>query len=122
MSSIQVFNTLTGKKEEFVPINGNKVSLYSCGPTVYDSSHLRHARKEIVWDVIQRYLRFKGYDVTYVRNITDIDDKIINRAKELKIRPDQLARHYLYEFWADMYASMWRRRTSSRARPSICSK
>ncbi len=104
MSSIQVFNTLTGKKEEFVPLNGNKVSLYACGPTVYDSSHLGHARKEIVWDVIQRYLRFAGYQVTFVRNITDIDDKIINRAKELKIRPDQLARHFLYEFWADMHA------------------
>lgn len=104
MSSIQVFNTLTNKKEEFVPISGNKVNLYACGPTVYDSSHLGHARMAIVWDVIQRYLRFKGFDVTFVRNITDIDDKIINRAKELNIRPDQLARHYLYEFWADMYA------------------
>lgn len=104
MSSIQVFNTLSGKKEDFVPIDGNKVSLYACGPTVYDSSHLGHARKEIVWYVIQRYLRFAGYQVTFVRNITDIDDKIINRSKELKVRPDQLARHYLYEFWADMYA------------------
>jgi len=102
--SIQVFNTLTGKKEEFVPVEPGKVSLYACGPTVYDSSHLGHARKEIVWDVIQRYLRFAGYKVTFVRNITDIDDKIINRSKELNIRPDQLARHYLYEFWQDMDA------------------
>lgn len=102
--SIQVFNTLTNKKEEFVPIDGNKVSLYACGPTVYDSSHLGHARMAVVWDVIQRYLRFAGYDVTFVRNITDIDDKIINRSKELGIRPDQLSRHYLYEFWADMHA------------------
>lgn len=102
--SIQVFNTLTNKKEEFVPISGNTVSLYACGPTVYDSSHLGHARMAIVWDVIQRYLRFAGYKVTFVRNITDIDDKIINRSKELNIRPDQLARHFLYEFWADMYA------------------
>ncbi len=102
--SIQVFNTLTGKKEEFVPVEAGKVKLYACGPTVYDSSHLGHARKEIVWDVIQRYLRFAGYQVTFVRNITDIDDKIINRSKELNIRPDQLARHYLFEFWADMYA------------------
>lgn len=102
--SIQVFNTLTNKKEEFVPVEAGKVKLYSCGPTVYDSSHLGHARKEINWDVIQRYLRFAGYQVTYVRNITDIDDKIINRSRELNIRPDQLARHYLYEFWADMNA------------------
>lgn len=104
MSPIQVFNTLTNKKEEFVPINGKKVSLYACGPTVYDSSHLGHARMAVVWDVIQRYLRFAGYEVTFVRNITDIDDKIINRSKELGIRPDQLSRHYLYEFWADMHA------------------
>ena len=102
--SIQVFNTLTGKKEEFVPQEAGKVKLYACGPTVYDSSHLGHARMAIVWDVIQRFLRFAGYEVTFVRNITDIDDKIINRSKELNIRPDQLARHYLYEFWADMYA------------------
>lgn len=102
--SLQVFNTLSNKKEEFVPIDGKTVRMYACGPTVYDSSHLGHARMAIVWDVIQRYLRFIGYQVTFVRNITDVDDKIINRAKELGISPDQLSRQYTFEFWRDMYA------------------
>lgn len=102
--SLQVFNTLSNKKEEFVPIDGKNVRMYACGPTVYDSSHLGHARMAIVWDVIQRYLRSVGYNVTFVRNITDVDDKIINRAKELGISPDQLARQYTFEYWRDMYA------------------
>ena len=100
--SIQVFNTLSGKKEEFVPLNGNKVTMYACGPTVYDLSHLGHARMFTVWDVVQRYLRFVGYDVTFVRNITDVDDKIINRAKLLSITPEKLARQFTYAFWHDM--------------------
>jgi cysteinyl-tRNA synthetase len=104
MSPLKLFNTLTGQKEEFVPLQGNTVKLYSCGPTVYDLSHLGHARKEITFDVIQRYLRFKGYDVIYVRNITDVDDKIINRAKERGISPEKLAREYIYTFWHDMHA------------------
>lgn len=106
MEKIQVYNTLSGKKEEFVPLdpNGKTVKIYACGPTVYDSSHLGHARKEIVWDTVQRYLRFVGYDVIYVRNITDVDDKIINRAKERGINPDRLAREYTYAFWKDMDA------------------
>ncbi len=102
--SLQVFNTLSNKKEEFVPLDGKNVRMYACGPTVYDSSHLGHARMAIVWDVIQRYLRAVGYNVTFVRNITDVDDKIINRAKELGISPDQLARQYTFEYWRDMYA------------------
>jgi len=76
--------------------------MYACGPTVYDESHVGHARMAIVWDVVQRYLRFSGYDVTYVRNITDIDDKIINRANELGRRPEQIAREYTFAFWRDM--------------------
>jgi len=100
--SIQVHNTLSGKKEEFVPLNGKKVTMYSCGPTVYDMSHLGHARTFIVWDVVQRYLRFAGYDVTFVRNITDVDDKIINRAREIGVTPEKLARQYTYDFWHDM--------------------
>ncbi|HEY9678248.1 MAG TPA: cysteine--tRNA ligase [Drouetiella sp.] len=101
---LQVFNTLSAKKEEFVPLEGKTVRMYACGPTVYDSSHLGHARMAIVWDMIQRYLRFLGYKVTFVRNITDVDDKIINRAKELGTSPDQLSRKYTFEFWRDMYA------------------
>lgn len=104
MEKIQVFNTLSGRKEEFVPLDGKTVKIYACGPTVYDSSHLGHARKEIVWDTVQRYLRFAGYDVIYVRNITDVDDKIIKRATERGISPDRLAREYTYAFWRDMAA------------------
>lgn len=103
MTTIQVHNTLSGKKELFVPVNGNRVLMYACGPTVYDMSHLGHARMTLVYDVIQRYLRFSGYDVVYVRNITDVDDKIINRAKSLGISPEQVAREYTYTFWHDMH-------------------
>lgn len=102
-NQIQVYNTLSGKKELFLPINGKQVKIYSCGPTVYDWSHLGHARKEVVWDVAQRYLRYCGYEVTYIRNITDIDDKIINRSVELNITPEKLARHFTYTFWDDMH-------------------
>lgn len=104
MSKIQLFNTLTAKKEEFIPVTPGKVAIYACGPTVYDSSHLGHARMAIVWDMVQRYFRFSDFDVTFVRNITDVDDKIIKRAKELNVRPEQVSRHYIYEFWRDMYA------------------
>ena len=79
---IQVYNDLTNQKEEFVPIQPNKVTMYVCGMTVYDLCHLGHARVMVVFDVVYRYLKFRGYDVTYIRNITDIDDKIINRANE----------------------------------------
>jgi cysteinyl-tRNA synthetase len=103
-NTLQIYNTLTGKKEAFVPINGNSVTIYSCGPTVYDLSHLGHARKEITWDVIQRYLRYRGFQVTFVRNITDVDDKIIKRAHERGVRPEQVAREYTFEFWRDMHS------------------
>jgi cysteinyl-tRNA synthetase len=104
MADIQVFNTLTAKKEIFKPLSGKIVKIYDCGPTVYDLSHLGHARTFIVWDVVQRYFRHAGYDVTYVRNVTDVDDKIINRARERGINPDQLARQFTFEFWRDMKA------------------
>jgi cysteinyl-tRNA synthetase len=79
MDSIKIFNSLTGDKETFVPIEEGKVRMYVCGMTVYDYCHLGHARVMVVFDVVTRYLRHRGYDVTYVRNITDIDDKIIRR-------------------------------------------
>src|SRR5690606_30276973 len=77
-----IYNTLTGKKEELKPIEPGHVRMYSCGITVYDYLHIGHARMLIVFDTVQRYLRHRGYRVTYVRNITDIDDKIIRRAAE----------------------------------------
>lgn len=79
---LQIYNTLTGKKEKFVPITPGKVKIYVCGMTVYDYCHIGHARVLVVFDMVVRYLRASGYDVTYVRNITDIDDKIIQRANE----------------------------------------
>ena len=80
--SITLFNSLSGKKEAFVPIEANKVRMYVCGMTVYDYCHIGHARVMVGFDVISRYLRYKGFDVTYVRNITDVDDKIFRRAGE----------------------------------------
>ena len=79
---LQIYNSLTRQKEEFTPIEPGKVKMYVCGMTVYDLCHLGHARVLVVFDTVVRYLRFRDYDVTYVRNITDIDDKIINRANE----------------------------------------
>jgi cysteinyl-tRNA synthetase len=101
---MKVFNNLTRQLEDFVPINGRDVYFYSCGPTVYDVSHIGHARSTITWDVLYRYLLHKGYQVKWIRNITNIDDKIVNRAKERDISPDKLARIYTYEFWHDMVA------------------
>jgi cysteinyl-tRNA synthetase len=104
MSNLKVFNTLTGTKDEFAPLSPGKVLMYACGPTVYDLSHLGHARAAINPDIIQRYLRYLGYDVTYVRNITDVEDKIIKRARERGLRPDQIARQFTYTYWHDMHA------------------
>ncbi|MCB1764192.1 MAG: cysteine--tRNA ligase, partial [Gammaproteobacteria bacterium] len=79
---LKVYNDLTNRKEEFIPLQPGKVSMYVCGMTVYDLCHLGHARVMVVFDVIYRYLKASGFDVTYIRNITDIDDKIIHRAAE----------------------------------------
>ena len=79
---LQVYNSLKNKKEIFKEINPGKIGIYVCGPTVYSSSHMGHARSAIVFDSIVRFLRFIGYETTYVRNFTDVDDKIINRANE----------------------------------------
>ncbi len=101
---MKVFNNLTNQLEEFIPLSPNLVTFYSCGPTVYDDSHIGHARSAITWDLLARYLKFKGYQVVWIRNITNVDDKIINRAKELNIAADTLSRKYTYEFWNDMEA------------------
>ena len=109
--NIRIFNTLTKKKEFFETVEARKVRMYVCGPTVYDSSHMGHARSVVVFDVIVRYLRNQGYEVTYVRNFTDIDDKIINRANELGIDTKELAEKYIKEFYEDMDALNVRRAT-----------
>src|SRR6476469_6042154 len=79
---LQIFNSLSGRKEEFQPLQPGIVRMYVCGDTVYDFSHIGHARSKIAFDIVRRYLMYRGYKVTFVRNITDIDDKIIKRAAE----------------------------------------
>jgi len=100
--SLRVFNTLAGKKEEFVPQVPGKVSMYVCGVTVYDHCHIGHARANVVFDVIYRYLRHIGYDVTYVRNYTDVDDKIINRANREGVDFREITERFIGEFNRDM--------------------
>ncbi|MEM4347335.1 MAG: cysteine--tRNA ligase [Candidatus Altiarchaeota archaeon] len=102
--TLKVFNTLTRQKEKFIPLKGKRVNMFVCGPTVYDFSHLGHARTYVAFDVIARYLRYKGYSVFYLMNITDIDDKIINRANEKKISAEKLAEEFLIEFFKDIKA------------------
>ncbi|OGZ19064.1 MAG: cysteine--tRNA ligase [Candidatus Nealsonbacteria bacterium RBG_13_42_11] len=99
---LKLYNTLTGKKEIFRPRSGKKVNLFVCGPTVYDSSHIGHARTYIFFDVIVKYLKQKGYNVFYLQNITDIDDKIIKRAGEKGIPPQKLAEEFEKEYLEDM--------------------
>jgi cysteinyl-tRNA synthetase len=100
--AMRVYNTLTGKKEDLVPLTPGRIGMYACGVTVYDVCHIGHARSAIVFDVIRRYLRFRGMDVKYVRNFTDIDDKIINRAKKEGIAWDEVAKKYTEEYYTDM--------------------
>ncbi|MCS6926628.1 MAG: class I tRNA ligase family protein, partial [Candidatus Binatia bacterium] len=102
--TLRLYNTLTGREEEFVPLTPGKVGMYVCGVTVYDRSHIGHARALVTFDVIYRYLRFLGYDVTFVRNFTDVDDKIIARAQQRGISAQALSEHYIREFAEDMRA------------------
>ncbi len=100
----KVYNTFSQKTEEFIPIDDNKVKMYVCGPTVYDNAHLGHARCYITWDVLYRYLKFKGYDVTYCRNVTDVDDKILKKAETEGVTPDEIAKKYYDAFTKSMSA------------------
>nr|WP_236893146.1 cysteine--tRNA ligase [Desulfoluna limicola] len=102
--ALRIYNTLSGEKEEFVPIEEGEVKMYVCGPTVYDSSHIGHARSVVFFDVVYRYLKGLGLDVTYARNFTDIDDKIINRAEQLGVSAKAVAEKYMDEFHRDMDA------------------
>lgn len=97
---MKIFNTYSNAVEEFKPINENHVSMYVCGPTVYDYPHLGHARCYITWDMVYRYLKYLGYDVKYCRNITDVDDKILKKAKEENTTAEVISRRY-YEIFAD---------------------
>jgi len=98
---MQVFNTLTRKKEEFVPIEENKVRMYSCGPTVYNYFHIGNARPFIIFDTLRRYFEYRGYEVKFVQNFTDIDDKMIKRANEEGITVKELAERFIAEYYTD---------------------
>ena len=104
LSILKVYNTKSRSIEEFVPTHGNRVCMFVCGPTVYDQSHIGHARTYLAYDIIARYLRAKGYSVFYLVNITDIDDKIISKANELGQDPLVLADRFRTEFLEDMQA------------------
>ncbi len=99
--AIRIYNTMTRQKEDFVPIQPGKVRLYACGPTVYNFIHIGNARPLCVFDVLRRYLEWRGFEVTFVQNFTDIDDKIIRRAQEEGLTFDQIAEKYIEEFRTD---------------------
>ncbi|MEL6259529.1 MAG: cysteine--tRNA ligase [Cyanobacteria bacterium J06626_6] len=100
--SVAIYNTLSRQKEPFEPQVPNQVKMYCCGVTVYDYCHLGHARSYIVWDTIRRYLAWRGYDVRYVQNFTDIDDKILNRARKEKSSMEAIAKTYTAAYFEDM--------------------
>jgi cysteinyl-tRNA synthetase len=102
--AVKIFNTLSNEKEEFVPLTEGQVRMYVCGVTVYDSAHLGHCRFLITFDVVYRYLRFLGFDVSYVRNFTDVDDKIIKRANDERASWEVIANRYIDEFNQDAIA------------------
>jgi len=98
---MRFYNTLTRRKDEFVPIEKNKVKMYSCGPTVYNYFHIGNARPFIIFDTLRNYLEYRGYEVAFVQNFTDVDDKIINRANEEGISPLEVADKYIKEYFVD---------------------
>ena len=102
--ALRIYNTLTNRKEDFVPRHPGKAGMYVCGVTVYDRCHIGHARAAVVFDMIYRFLRHQGYEVTYVRNFTDVDDKIINRANKEGVSCQEIAERYIREFEEDMLA------------------
>jgi cysteinyl-tRNA synthetase len=102
--TLRLYNSFSGQKEGFKPLVDNQIGIYVCGITAYDDCHLGHARAAVVFDVIIRYLRHRGFKVTHVQNITDIDDKIINRAREKGVSCKELSEHYTGEFHRDMEA------------------
>ncbi len=95
---LKIYNTLSNKIEDFIPTVENSVKMYVCGPTVYDKAHLGHARCYITWDTLYRYLKFSGYNVTYCRNVTDVDDKILKKADEQKVLPEVITDKYYKSF------------------------
>ncbi len=101
---MKLHNSFTNHVEEFKTIEPNKVKMYVCGPTVYDNAHLGHARCYITWDVLYRYLKFRGYDVTYCRNVTDVDDKILKKAEKENKTPEEVSKYWYGKFSESMKA------------------
>src|SRR5678816_502017 len=99
---LTLFNTLTGKQEPFTPIEPKRVRMYVCGVTVYDYCHIGHARSALVFDVLRRYLEYSGYQVDFVKNFTDVDDKIIKRANEQGVSCDSITSKYINAYYEDM--------------------
>ena len=100
--SIQIYNTLSKRKEEFKPLEPGKVKMYVCGPTVYNLIHIGNARPMIVFDTVRRYMEYKGYEVNYVSNFTDVDDKIIKKAIEEGSTAEEVSKRYIAECKKDM--------------------
>jgi cysteinyl-tRNA synthetase len=120
---LQITNSLTRTKEEFIPLTPGRVRMYVCGMTVYDLCHLGHARVFVVFDMVTRWLRASGYQVEYVRNITDIDDKIIKRAQENGETPAELTERFIAAMHEDERAlGVYCRPTMSRAPPNTWSR
>ena len=101
---MKLYNTLTGGKEEFIPIEKGIVKMYSCGPTVYNYFHIGNARPFIIFDTLRRYFEYRGYKVTFVQNFTDVDDKLINKAAEEEITVPEVALKYIKEYFKDAEA------------------
>ena len=99
---MKLYNTLTKQKEEFVPLEEGKVKMYVCGPTVYNYIHIGNARPMIVFDTVRRYMEYKGYDVNYVSNFTDVDDKIIKKAIEEGTSAEEVSKRFITECKKDM--------------------
>ena len=99
---MKIYNTMSKRKEEFVPLEEGKVKMYVCGPTVYNYIHIGNARPMIVFDTVRRYFEYKNYDVNYVSNFTDVDDKIIKKANEEGVTAEEISQRYIAECKKDM--------------------
>ncbi|MCB0732764.1 MAG: class I tRNA ligase family protein, partial [Ignavibacteriae bacterium] len=97
-----IYNTLTKKKEEFIPKNSPNVTMYVCGPTIYDYFHIGNARSFVMSDIVRRYLEYKNFDVKFVMNLTDVDDKLIKKANEENVPVEQVAEKYADAFFEDI--------------------
>ena len=109
---MKIYNTLTRSEEELVPVTEGKVGIYACGPTVYNFIHIGNARPLCVFDVLRRYLEWRGLEVNFVQNFTDIDDKLIKKANEEGITVPEVAERYIKEFWTDAEGLNIRRATT----------